>query len=119
MTDGSVDRWLDRRQTLGYDCASFARDVWLDLTGLDIGAVARGLLDAQSVGKIPRCAVRSFRELEMPIDPCLVLMRQKRGGVHMGVYIRKNILHLKSNGVEYQPVNVATRLHDTIQYIGV
>ena len=112
----SVDRYLDRVRTPRYNCAAFARDVWLDLTGEDIGNALAGLLGRLTGARLSREAVRAFRELPTPVSPCLVTFQRPRGPLHVGVYIRGRVLHLVGTGVQYQPIAVAARTFKTVRF---
>lgn len=94
----SVDRYLgktyDRRT---YNCVDFARDVWRDATGEDLGDIYPPTPHAR--GKLKRIAA--------PQDPCLVLMRSTEA--HLGVYLRGRVLHLTQAGAEFTEIPVATR----------
>jgi hypothetical protein len=112
----SVDRFLTRRRTPEYDCAAFAAEVYLAETGIDADRAAPGLLRAQFAGKIPRTTRRGFREISAPTALCFVIMRRPRSPLHVGIFIRGRVLHLKQNGVEYQPLHVATRTFTKVQF---
>lgn len=96
----SVDRWLSAKYSESYNCYDFARDVYLDLAGRDIGP--------QTVGH------GRFERLRGPVHPCLVLMRGRLA--HVGVYWRGRVLHLSREGVHYQDLEVATLGYQHVRY---
>lgn len=116
----SVDRWLSAsHRGDDYNCLHFARDVWLHEVGEDIGERLGLLVDAASADRriMPsRAAVRAFRKLSRPEDPCLVLMRRPRAQPHAGVYLRGRVLHLTERGAEFHEPAVAARGFVEVEY---
>jgi hypothetical protein len=114
----SIDPYLDRMPKKGYNCLDFIREVWLDLFGDDV----RVRLDALCVGvhandgRIVLSAVKGFEKLTTPISPCFVIMQRSKIQPHVGIFYNRRILHLKANGVEYQPLQVAKRYFTKIGY---
>lgn len=95
------------RQT--YNCAHFCCEVWEELTGQNIEHDLEGFLRPPKERRTDPALRRKFQKLTKPESPCLVLM-QRRGSVpHAGVFIRGKIIHLHELGVEFLPVDVATR----------
>lgn len=90
----SVDRYLDRSfHPILYNCWHFARDVWRDLTGQDIG---------------PRPAPpASYERQAGASDPCLALLLPRRGRPHVGVLTGGRLLHLSESGAVHVPLEVA------------
>lgn len=100
----SVDPYFARtfhRET--YNCLHFARDVWRDATGEDLDTRLHGLR-------------RRLKRIERPTDPCLVLMQRPNSQPHVGIFIRRSVLHITELGVEFQPVDVASRGFKTVRY---
>lgn len=114
----SVDKFLSAVYKRGeYTCSDFSRDVWLDLTGIDIEPALRGLLQAHDGRGLRRAHVQAFMQLPGPISPCLVVMQRPRAPVHLGVFIRGKVLHLQENGAEFQPPKVAARFHKSFRFV--
>lgn len=114
----SVDKYLSYKfKPNEFTCSDFARLIWLDLTGKDIAVALQGLLQAHDGRGLRREHVRFFRELAAPISPCLVVMQKPRAPVHIGVYLRGNVLHLPESGPEFQPPYVAARAHSSFRFI--
>lgn len=108
-TDAYLGRQYDR---LRYNCFHFVRDIWLDLTGVDI-APNIGPLNSKFL------SLSYFRDRTKHyelIDPCIVILSRTGCESHMGVYLRGSLLHLHENGVVFQPLELARRGFDMIRY---
>ena len=94
------DEFYTRRyDSESYHCAHFARDVWLELTGEDIGENILASLQPVDVARVDRKARHRFRRIQSPVTPCLVTVRRPGTGLHMGVYIEGNLAQLTPDGV--------------------
>jgi hypothetical protein len=92
-----------------YTCMEFSREVWLALTGEDMGERLVTVLRREfHVGEVLR-AFKRFKRLQKPVSPCLVYMTQLGHDPHMGVYIDGSLLHLTMRGPEYLPLEIAAR----------
>jgi hypothetical protein len=112
----SVDAYLDRTfDKKDYNCLHFAKEIWHDLTGVDISERLHGLWHLPTK-QIRRHNVRAFVRIQLPTDPCLALMQAPREAPHVGIYIRGRILHITTKGVEFMPVEVAMRGFKNIRY---
>lgn len=91
----SVDGFLQRKYVEGkYNCYDFVRDVWRELTGVDIGDMARPQMDKEGFeGRWEHVAAKWVR-LDALRDPCVVLFQRPRMIPHVGVYMRGKVLHL-------------------------
>lgn len=103
----SVDRFLGRRYGAGYDCLDFACEVWLAHCGQNLRPLLKDALGANR--RLTVGVLRPFAQLEVPCDPCLVLLRQERLVPHVGVYLRSRVLHLTAVRVEFQPLDIVMR----------
>lgn len=106
--DFRVDRWLDRKfqpGPHGYNCFAFARDVWVELTGVDLGQQTPEHRSAALYQDRALQVANTLQPLEKPASPCLVLLLGARTEPHVGVYYRNKILHLNEKGVYYQPLS--------------
>lgn len=88
-----------------YNCWNFARDVWLDLTGKDIGQMS--VIRMREVNAKFRDGTyeipNNFEQLDKLEDPCLVCLIRPRGLSHAGVFVGGRLLHLPMQGnVSYQ-----------------
>lgn len=114
----SVDKWLGKKYIQGeYICSDFVREVWLDLTGVDIGPALHGLLQPLDGKGLRKVHVQRFERLAAPISPCLVVMQRARSAPHLAVFIRNKVLQITERGVEFQPVEVATRFYKSFRFI--
>lgn len=87
------------RQT--YNCGHFVRDVWLHLTGEDIGemVIAFQSGDLKTYSKHHKNRLR----ISKPSSPCLVVMRmQNQDTPHVGVFYNNKVLHIVDRGVRNQ-----------------
>ena len=106
----SLDSFFEKRynrQT--YNCAHFVCDVWKSLTGQDIGTELEGFLRPPKERRTDPALRHKFRKLKQPESPCLVLMQRPRSVPHAGVFVRGKVIHLHESGVEFLPLEVATR----------
>lgn len=87
-----------------YNCGHFTREVWMELTGVDLGlrmpdVISRETLmnafadgERELVGKV-------IHEIPAPEDPCLVLLSPgPRCVPHCGVFCYGALLHLPKGG---------------------
>ena len=94
-----------------YNCGHFTREVWLELTGVDLGlrmperltreALVNAFVKGESevVGKL-------IQEIPEPVDPCLVMLQSGRCVPHVGVYTAGALLHLPKDGkVEHRKLD--------------
>lgn len=92
-----------RYDFLDYNCFHFARDVYLEIVGIDIES-----LFSQDLFKIAPAARHSTILLRSPVSPCLVLFsRPALEQTHIGVWLDGNVLHLSENGAKYEPLHDA------------
>lgn len=111
-----IDKFFSRQQTTEYNCLDFTRDVWLDLTGVDITEHLLRLNGAFATRKVTIAGVRAFKRLDAPANPCIAVMQRKGMTPHIGVYLDRRILHLHPRGVEFQPLAVAREYFTTVTY---
>lgn len=113
----SVDPFLSRvHRGDEYNCLHFARDVWLALTGEDFGERMQALHAKASDRRVLASDLRGFERLAAPVSPCIALMRRPRTEPHMGIFLRRRILHLNEKGAFFQPPHVATQIFKTVSY---
>jgi hypothetical protein len=113
----STDAYLDRRyDRANYNCLHFARDVWYDLTGVDVTERLIGVLGSPDKRHTKPSHLRGWTKHKEPVDPCVVIFSRTRSQPHMGIYFRGSVLHLHERGVSFQPVDIAARGFDTVRY---
>lgn len=106
----SVDPFLWREyKRVKYTCIHFARDVWLELTGVDMFSRI-GMREMSAwVREEQRASLGVlFERLDGPRDPCIVLMMRANLSPHIGVLVRGRLLHLTPSGAEHIPLELAT-----------
>lgn len=105
-----VDDFLGRRfNAQTYSCVHFVRDVWLELTGENIEAPLRRLLVPAGERRLTAGTFRAFRRLARPEPPAIAFMTALGHDPHIGVVIPGGMIHLRTHGVEYFPLDIATR----------
>lgn len=94
----SIDKFLDRVFVpRKYTCWEFTREVWLDLTGEDLGINPFNRY-CEKVEELEIIRGNANRLLITPKSPCFVLMLSDKDPVpHTGVFIDGKILHLPRN----------------------
>lgn len=113
----SVDPFLGKvHRGDSYNCLHFARDVWLAMTGEDFGLRMRALHAKASDRRVLAADLREFEKLDEPVSPCIALMRRPRTEPHMGIYLRRRILHLNERGAFFQPPHIAALVFQTVNY---
>lgn len=97
-----------------YTCYHFVAEVLMDVSGRDLSKTLEHLFNT---GKLSREHVRQFTEVQSPQENCIVIMQRPNvNPPHMGIYIRKKVLHLHRKGVEYQPIDVASRGFPVVRF---
>lgn len=102
-----IDQFLGRRQTKDYNCAHFVTEVWLHLTGQDLDNIMQGVLKRPSDRRVNLSEMRTVTFFDKPKPLCLVMM-QRPGFAHVGVWYRQRVLHLLDTGVQSMPLEVAS-----------
>jgi hypothetical protein len=114
----TIDPFLNRVPTKNYNCLDFVREVWLALFGTDVKERLDNLCAGVHAadGRIRLSGVRGFEQLKTPVSPCFVVMQRNKVTPHIGIYLNGRLLHLRDNGVEYRPLNVARRYFKQIGF---
>lgn len=112
----TIDSFLDRMPSKQYNCLDFVREVWLYLSGEDVTEKLTGLIGAFSNRRANLSGVKAFKRLPQPINPCFVVLQRFKYTPHCGIYLDGRILHLKDNGVEFQPLNVARSYYKSVSF---
>lgn len=103
MTDRvDVAKYLTGREFhwRNYNCFHFVRDVWLDLTGVDLGdlspteATPGSMQGAFTAGEEALLGANKVARIPRPVDPCIVLMLRPRVLNHVGIFTQRRVLHL-------------------------
>jgi hypothetical protein len=103
----TLDQFLDRMPSQTYNCFDFTREVWAFLTGVDLTAALKQMQGDFSKRKGTASGRRAHTRLAAPVTPCVVFMQRRRMRPHVGIWIDGRVIHLKSTGVEFQPLDIA------------
>lgn len=116
--DFSVDPWLGARyHGRDYDCLDFLGDVWLDATGEVLGDRLKLFHLPVSERRTKASDLRRFQKLAKPVEPCIALLRRHgHQRPHVGMYLRRRILHLNELGAFFQRPEVARAGFDRLSY---
>ena len=111
------DLLLKRFNIREYNCWDLTREVWLRLTGQDLGSPS---LTHYSIGEfgevIDNWDGTRFLEITKPKEPCIVLMQRPRHMPHVGVLFKGRVLHIRRAGVQYVPPEVASLGFTSVRY---
>lgn len=117
MSDVSVDKYLGMIFDLrSYNCFDLVRELWGELTGVDLGKQTPYELDDAALTIRTEQVAARLRELSAPRDPCIVLMRRGRIAPHVGVFYKGRVLHINSRGAEYGELHHVTACWTKINY---
>lgn len=106
----NIDVFMDKEYDfVNYNCAHFAVEIWQCMTGQIIDAQLCGLNGLR----------KTFILLKNPLSPCIVLMQNKNGENHIGVFIRDKVLHLRENGVCFESIYLIGLKFKRINYYDV
>jgi hypothetical protein len=114
------DLLLKRFDIRTYNCWDLTREVWLRLTGQDLGSPELIYFTRDEFGQVVEAWHDTrFKEIYDPLLPCLVLMLRPRIMPHVGVYLgqRENVMiHITKLGVRVQPVALASMGFTAVRY---
>lgn len=100
-----------------YNCWHLVRDVWLELTGKDLGLPELLHHSRKEMnGVVAEWSGNQYRQIDEPANPCIVLMQREGKIPHVGVHIHRKVIHLDARGVHYQPRDVATLGFTAVRY---
>lgn len=114
-----TDKYLSKRfHITNYNCWHFVRDVWFELTNemlYDFTPAKTTKHELQLAAEDAR-----YRFTQVPkgstTAPLIVLMKRYRDVPHIGVLYKGKVLHLRPEGVMYQPLDVASVGFDDVLY---
>lgn len=104
------------RLTPSYNCVHFLRDAWLAETGRDIGQLLTGFMVERTERRADQGLAHAFVRLGSPVGPCVVLWRRRGVAPHVGLYVRRHVLHLTDSGPIRQLVAVASLGYHTTRF---
>lgn len=105
-----------------YNCWDLTRDVWLDLTGVDLGKRTPAKLDKDGIREAFEHEQDILRECPVnrvpgPVDPCIVFMLRPKVMSHVGVFTQQRVLHLiPRQGVFLQDFRMATSGFEEVRF---
>lgn len=106
----TVDKYLGKVHNMkDYNCWDFIREVYLELTGEDIGY--RTPLSGSRTEMKERFAREEQEFLKIPeaVSPCIVLFKRHRVLPHVGIYYKGKVLHLPEHSTaRYEPLSIAS-----------
>ena len=94
------------------NCLHFAASAWAELTGDERLKRVREaeVLDA-------RTAMRGFHRVAGPTtSPSIALMDTSTGDIHIGVCMRRRLLHLCERGAEFLPVECYAGMYSGMRF---
>jgi hypothetical protein len=111
------DLLLKRFNLRTYNCWDLAREVWLRLTGQDLGSPTLVHYTVDEFGEqVDAWEGARFREIAHPTEPCIVLMQRPRHMPHVGVWHQRRVMHIRRAGVQYVPIEVASLGFTSVRY---
>ncbi len=115
FSDDYMGRAFDLKQ---YNCWSLVRDVWRDMTGLDLGDLTprRAGLAALQAAADEASEGPGFQRLDKPAQACIVLLHRKRDMPHVGVLLRGKLLHMTPMGVRHEHLAYVAREFQSVEY---
>lgn len=113
----NIDKYLYKTFKQGkYNCWDFAREVWLELTGTDLGAQTPEDSSFTSYNDRALQVANTLTESQKPKEPCLVLLQRSRLEPHIAVYHRGKVLHLTKRGAYYMSLDQLTPGYTSVRY---
>jgi hypothetical protein len=112
----SVDVFLDRMPSKEYNCFDFVREVWLYWFDEDVTDKLTGLQGAFADRKANVSGAKAFRRLSIPENPCFIILQRRFSVPHVGIYLDREMLHLKASGVTMEPLNIAKSYFTSIRF---
>jgi cell wall-associated NlpC family hydrolase len=108
-----LDRSFDEKT---YNCYDFVREVWLELTGVDLGQQTPTVKTIDTYTIQALYVANTLIELPKPKDPCIVLLLRKRSIPHVGIYVKNKVLHLSKTGAQFVPLSSVSASFTTVKY---
>lgn len=111
------DLLLKRFDIKTYNCWDLTREVWLRLTGQDLGSPELIYFTKEECSDVVDAWQDTrFREVERT-SPSICLFMHPRIMPHVGVYLGRGlVIHIKKAGAQVQPVEVVSLGYPTVKY---
>lgn len=113
------DDYMGRRFDLkAYNCWHLVRDIWRDMTTVDLGDLTPPDTRVEALHDAAWEASEgpAFERLARAQEPCIVLMRKRGACPHVGVLLRWRVLHMRPTGVVYQWMSDVELEFDSVEY---
>ena len=113
------DDYMGRRFDLrAYNCWHLVRDVWRDMTDVDLGDLTPPRTDNAALEEAAWVATDGprFVRLERAEAPCIVLFRRRSQMPHVGVLLRGRVLHMRPSGVHHQALQDVAEEFDQVDF---
>ena len=85
-------------------------------TGEDLSEVLAGFMKPRRDRKVEQEHMRKFTKLDTPQSPSIVVMRQGKNRLHVGMFIRGKILQIRQGGVTFLPIHTATMGYTRVRF---
>lgn len=100
-----------------YNCAHLVCEAWLILYKADISELLHSMLEPFSARHVNSKHRRKFKRLKTPCAKgCIIQMRNRGYGAHVGLYLNGYVLQINENFVEYQPLEIASRGFNVVSF---
>lgn len=112
-----VDPWLSKTFSLNtYNCFDFAREVWRELTGVDLGDQVPEPPNIKAYQIQAVKVSNTLKKLTAPANPCIVLFQRSGVEPHIGIFYNGKVLHLNQQGAYYVPLLNVARDYQTVSF---
>src|SRR5688572_6970968 len=104
-----TDKYMSKRfHITNYNCWHFVRDVWFELTGAMLYDYTPAHTNKHELQLAANDARHRFKLVapvcaQQSVLPVIVLMKRRHDVPHIGVLYKGKVLHLRPEGVMYQP----------------
>jgi hypothetical protein len=94
------------------------REVWLESFGEDVGLKLTAFLGSVSQRHIAVSDVKKCVRLDVPVDPCFVLLQPeiRQTLPHVGIWHQGRVLHLGAKGAEFMLLHLVVRRYRKVSY---
>ena len=102
----SIDDFLDEQyDATKNNCGHFVVKVWKYLTNKNISGTCAAFMSGDlSDYKAQR--KKELTHIREPVSPCVVMMQSPHSETHVGIYVFGKVLHLREEGVKYEPLKM-------------
>ena len=113
----SIDSLLGKKYSSSYHCVHFVIDAAEYLLGLDYSQNFIGFTSSLHESlKTERHTMVKNKKIEVPIQGCIVRMKNAKGSSHVGLFYCGKVLHLTEMGTHFLPLITINRFYKRIRY---